>query len=107
MKKVVSVILFILMISVFIFEIYVGISGSIDVKRQYDELEARDASGHEYWGVGVDILVFALIFLSVIGGTISLLSCKIAQYKVIRIVSAVTCALFWFPIFMFGAIMTL
>ena len=107
MKKVISVILFILMIAVFIFEIYVGISGSIAVKRQYDELEARNASGHEYLGVGLDFLVFALIFLSVVGGVVSLLSCKFAQYKVIKIVSAVTCALFWFPIFMVGAIMTL
>ena len=107
MKKVISVILFILMIAVFIFEIYVGISGSIAVKRQYDELEARNASGHEYWGVGVDILVFALIFLSVVGGTISLLSWKFGQNQVIRTVSVVTCFLFLFPIFMVGAIMTL
>ena len=107
MKKVVSVILFILMISVFIFEIYVGISGGIAVKRQLDELAAREASGHEYLGVGLDVLVFDLIILSAVGGTLSLLSWKFGQYQVIRIVSAVTCALFLFPIFMFGAIMTL
>ena len=107
MKKIVSIFFFILMIAVFIFELYFGIAGVIDVNNAYAELEAREASGHEYLGVGLDILVIGVGFLSVVGFVISLISWKIAQNRVIRIVSAGMCPLFLLPIFVCGAIFTM
>lgn len=100
MKKFFSIVFFLLMIAVFVFEVYCGITGTIDVNRQYAELAARGASGHEYLGVGIDILVLGTIFLSIVGSIISIISWKIAQYRAFRIISGVTCLLFLTPIFM-------
>ena len=111
MKKVISYFFsyffFVLMIAVFIFELYFSIVGAIDINNQLAELAAREASGHELLGVGVDILVFGVVFLSVVGLVVSLVSCKIAQSRVVRIVSAVTCPLFLLPIFVSALILTL
>ena len=77
-KKVVSIFFFVLMIAVFIFEFYFGIAGAIDVNNAFAELEAREASGHEYLGVELDVLVIGVCFLSIVGFVISLVSCKIS-----------------------------
>ena len=95
------------MIVVFIFELYFGIAGAIDVNNAFAELEDREASGHEYLGVGLDVLVIGVCFLSIVGFVISLVSCKIAQGRVVRIVSAVVCPLFLLPILVSALILTL
>lgn len=105
MKKVVSIFLFILMIAVFIFDLYGAIVGAIDVNNAFAELEARGASGHEYLGVGLDVLVMGVIFLSIVGFVISLISRKIAQNRVIRMVSSMLCPLFLLPIFVCAVIL--
>ena len=51
------------MIAVFIFELYFWIAGAIEVNNAFAELEARGAGGHEYFGVGLDLLVFGIGFL--------------------------------------------
>ena len=107
MKKVISYFFFVLMIAVFIFELYFSIAGAIDINNRFAELAAREASGHELLGVGVEILVFGVVLFSVVGLVISLVSCKIAQSRVVRIVSAVTSPLFLLPIFVSALILTL
>ena len=106
-KKVVSIFFFVLMIAVFIFELYFGIAGAIDVNNAFAELEDREASGHEYLGVGLDVLVIGVCFLSIVGFVISLVSCKIAQSRVVRIVSVGMCSLFLLPIFVCSVILML
>lgn len=107
MKKVISCFFFVLMIAVFAFELYFGIAGAIDVNNRLAELVAREASGHELLGVGADILVFGVVLLSVVGLVISLASWKIAQNRIVRIVSAGACPLFFLPIFICAFILTL
>lgn len=94
MKKFFSLVLFILAIAVFIFELYFSISGAIDVKNQLAEWEASGESGHALLGIPLDILVFGVVFLSAVGFIISLVSWKIARNRVFRIVSAVMYPLF-------------
>lgn len=106
MKKAISIFFFLLMIAVFAWEVYGGITGVIDVKRAYAELAARGASGHEYLGVGDDILAMGMILFSVVEFVLALVSWKIAQYRVIKIVSAVMCLLFWVPIVAVAVAMT-
>ena len=99
MKKAISIFFFVLMIAVFVWETCSGIIGAIDVKNEYAALAERGAGGHEYLGVGVDILVIGMLFLSAVGFVISLISWKIAQYRVLRITSALVCCSSWVPIF--------
>ena len=105
MKKAFSLVVFALMITVFLFDIYICISGAIDVKDQLAELAAREAGGHELLGVGLDILVFGVVFVSAVGGIISFISYKIAQFKAMRIASAVIIPLFLLPIFISAIIL--
>ena len=107
MKKFFSLVFFILTIAVFIFELYISIAGAIDVNNQLVELAARGAGGHELLGVGLDILVFGLVFISVVGFVISYISWRIAQNRVIRIVSAMTYPMFVLPIFVCAIILIL
>ena len=74
MKKMVSVLFFIVTLVIFAADMYFGIAGSIDVKLQFAELAAKGASGHELWGVGLDVLVFGVVLLSIIGGVTALIS---------------------------------
>ena len=104
-KKLFSLFSFFLIFAIFVFDMYWGIAGAINVNNHLAELEARDASGHEILGVGLDILVLGVIFVSIIGCTISLVSWKIAQRKVIRISSAVMCPCFLIPIFICAIIL--
>ena len=99
MKKIISWILFILTLVIFIFDVYAAIFGAIDVKKQMDELIARGASGHEYLGVGDDILVLGIIFISVVGLIFSIVSLAVAQNRVIRNISFVLILLFLLMIF--------
>ena len=107
MKKVFSWMSFILMITIFVLDMHIGILGAIDVNHQLAELAAREASGHELLGVGLDILVFAVVLVSIVGGVITLISWKISQYKTIRIISAFMFPLFLLPIFITAIILTL
>ena len=97
MKKLISITLFILIIALFIFDLCFSIIGAFDVKNQLAELASRGASGHELWGVGIDILTFAVIIISIVGGAASLFSRKVAQYRLIRTVSSVLCPMFFLP----------
>ena len=106
MKKFFSILLFILVVVIFVIDIYGAIAGAIDVKNKYAEIAARGGSGVDYWGVGADILVIGIAFISIVGFIISLISWKISQYRVIRIVSAVMCVLFLLPSFVCAIILT-
>lgn len=105
MKKVFSLVFFVLTVAVFIFELYSAIAGAIDVNNQLAELAARGAGGHEILGVGADILVFGLIFLSTVGFIFSVISFIIAQYRAVRIASALLCPSFLLPLFVCGVIL--
>ena len=106
MKKIFSLILFILALAIFALDIYVSIAGAVDVRNHFDELVASGASGHEFLGVGIDILAFGVGLISIIGGVISRVSRKIAQHQAVRIASAVMCPLFLLPIFLGFLILT-
>ena len=106
MKKIISLILFILAVAVFIFELYFSIAGAVNVNNRLAELAARGASGHEYLGVGLDILVFGVILISIVGLVLAIISWKIAQYRAVRIVSGVLCPMFLLPIFVSAVILT-
>ena len=105
MRKLFSIVFFILVLAVFAFELYFGIVGAIEVNNQFAELAARGASGHEYLGVGLDIVVIGVLFLSVFGSVISFCSYKIAQHRMLRLASAVMCPLFFVPIFICAIIL--
>ena len=94
MKKLFSWILFILTVIVFIFDIYVTVAGTIDVKNQMDRLAATGASGVDYWGVGADILVMFIILITVVGLILAIVSSKFAQSRVIEILSIIIFLLF-------------
>ena len=98
MKKIFSIVLFVLTIAVFVFAVYNSIAGAIAVDRQLAELAAREASGHELLGVGLDILLFMLALTCAIGFVMAIVSRKIAPYRMVRILSGVLCSLFWLPI---------
>lgn len=106
-KKVFSWIFFILANTIFVYDMYFGIAGAIEVNHQFAELTARGASGHEFFGVGLDFLVIGVIFISIVGGIISLISWKIAQYKFIRITSVVMYLLFLLPCIIVAVILML
>jgi hypothetical protein len=94
MKKIFSWILFILTVIVFIFDIYVTVTGTIDVKNQMDRLAATGASGVDYWGVGADILIMFIILITVVGLILAIVSSKFAQSRVIEILSIIIFLLF-------------
>ena len=94
MKKLFSWILFILTVIVFIFDIYVTVTGTIDVKNQMDRLAATGASGVDYWGVGADILIMFIILITVVGLILAIVSSKFAQSRVIEILSIIIFLLF-------------
>ena len=109
MKKVISYFFFVLMIAVFVFELYFSIAGAMDMNHQMAELVAREASGHEYLGIGMGVLVFGfgIVLISIVGLVISIISRKIAQNRVIRIVSSALCPSFLLPIFVSALILAL
>lgn len=107
MKKVFSCFLFVLMIALFLFELYFSIAGAFDVNAQLAEFTASGESGHALLGVGTDILVFGVVLLSVFGSILSLVSRKMAQNRAVRMVSTVTCPLFLLPILVSALILTL
>lgn len=49
-------------IAVFVVELYFSIVGAIDVNKPFAELAERGASVHEILGVGLDILVFGVVY---------------------------------------------
>ena len=86
--------LFIITVIVFIFDIYVTVTGTIDVKNQMDRLAATGASGVDYWGVGADILIMFIILITVVGLILAIVSSKFAQSRVIEILSIIIFLLF-------------
>ena len=97
MKKFFSLFFFILTIVIFIIAMVFSIDCAIDCSRQLAELAAREAGGHELLGVPVDVLVLGDVFFSIIGLIISGISWKIAQYRVVRIMSGSLYFLFLLP----------
>ncbi len=94
MKKILSWVFFVLMIFVFVFDIYFAISRAIDVQRNLDKLAATPgASGVDYLGVGVFNLVLGVIAISIIGLVFAIVSCKISRNRAMSIISysALTC----------------
>ena len=104
MKKFFSFTFFILAIAVFVYEMYFSIVGAFEVDNQFTELAARGASGHEILGVGLDILVFECIFISIVGFVLAIISWKIAQYKSVRKISGILSLLFLLPFFIIAFI---
>lgn len=94
MRRIVSWILVILIVLIFAYDIYFVIAGTIEVKSQLDRLEASNASGHEYLGVPIDIVVIGTFLISVVGLIFSIISSKIAQNNVIRKLSFTLSCLF-------------
>ena len=94
MRRIISWILVILIVLVFAYDIYFVIAGTIEVKNQLDRLAASNASGHEYLGVPIDIVVIGTFLISVVGLIFSIISSKIAQNKVIRKLSFTLSCLF-------------
>ena len=76
------------------FDIYITVAGAIDVRNQYDRLEASGASGHEYLGVGIDILIMGVALITFVGMILSFVTLTIAQSSLIRIVSGTLFLLF-------------
>jgi hypothetical protein len=104
MKKAISCFLFVLTIAILVFHTYFGIVGATKVKARLVELEARGASGHEYLGVGADVVVLSLGLFSIIGVAFSLLSALIARCRAIRIASWILCPSFILPILVSGLV---
>ena len=98
MKKVFSIVFFVLAVTAFLYAMYVSVAGALDVNCQLAELAAREASGHELLGIGLDILVFWLALVSVFGLAIAIISWKIAQYRVVRMISGFLCPSFLLPL---------
>ena len=94
MKKVLSWILFILTVIIFIFDIYFTVEGTIEVRDQFDRLEARGEGGIEYLGVGVDVLVMWVILITAVGLAFAFASSKLAQKRAVEIVSIALFLLF-------------
>ena len=105
MKKFFSWVLFLLAIFIFFLDIGFVVDGVIEIKNQYAELAARNASGSEYLGVGTDVFVMLFLLISLVGLIISGISLKIAPNRFVRGVSLVLSILFTLPligiIFMF------
>lgn len=94
MKKVISWVLFILVVVTFVFDIFFAVYGAIDVKNEFDRLAAEGASGVDYFGVGADILVMGIFFLSFVGAILAFISSKLAQSRVVKSISFVLFLLF-------------
>ncbi len=107
MKKLISITLFILIIGVFIFDLYFSITCAADVNKQFADLASGGAGGHELLGTGLDVLVFGVGFLSVAGLILSWVSWSVAQYRAIRIASGILCPIFFIPIFISACVLTL
>ena len=96
-KKFFSIFFFVLMILIFIFDLYGGITGAIEANNKFAEIRARGGGGMEFLAVGADLVVFGVIFISLVGYIISIISCVLAQYRVIRAVSVLMCLLYPLP----------
>ena len=94
MKKIVSWILFVLTVLTFAFDICFAVDGMIEVKNQLDLLAKRGASGHEYLGVPIDIVMIGVFVISLFGWILSLVSSKMAQCRVMKVMSSVLNAFF-------------
>ena len=96
-EKFFSMVFFILTVAAFALDLYIGIAGAIGVNNQFAAIAARGESGHALLGVGLDILVIAVILVSLVGIVFSLVSWKIAQYNAIRVASMVMFLSFFLP----------
>lgn len=105
MKKLFSTVFFTLTVAVFVFTCSFGIAGAVDVKQQLAALAAREASGHELLGVGLDILVLGTAFFTALGVAMAVISWRIAQHRVVRTVSALLCPLYLVPILVSACIL--
>lgn len=104
MKKVVSWLLFILTILIFSYDIYGTVSGAIDIKNQFAVIEASGGSGVDYWGVGADIFIFLIAFITIIGMGFAVASWLLAENRVVRKISLAILILFVPVIVICGAL---
>ncbi|MBE6577556.1 MAG: hypothetical protein E7653_05415 [Ruminococcaceae bacterium] len=91
MKKIFSIIVFVLSILILLFNIFSIVFGGLDIKRECEELAAHGASGVDYLGVHAEmgILVIGSALISVVGVILSLVAMKLTQIRLISIVSYV------------------
>ena len=89
MKKKISVILFILSICIFVYDVYFTIVGTLDVKASLDLVSASGGGRIDYLGVGLDILIIFVALFTVISLALSIASSVVAQSHVIRIASII------------------
>ncbi len=106
MKKVFSYFFFVLMIALFLYELYFSIAAAIDVRANYAAFLESGDSGHRLLGVGWDVLIIFDILFSVAGLVLSGISFLMAQNRVVRISSAIGCPLFFLPILVSVIIVT-
>ncbi|MGN0114855.1 MAG: hypothetical protein ACI396_05970 [Acutalibacteraceae bacterium] len=89
MKKVISVILFVLSIIAALLDVFVCVYGFIDINNDLTDLSMAHASGADYLGVAVGVGVYAIVifFISLFGSIISGINAKIAVNKAVRYIS--------------------
>ena len=93
MKKRIILFLDILAISVYGFDLYFAISGAFDVRKNLDKLsETPGVSGVDYLGVGVDILVFGVIAISLVGILLAAITYILSQNRPMRMMTYIAMA---------------
>lgn len=107
MKKVISVILFVLSIIASLFDIFVCVYGFIDISNELAKIPAH-ASGSEYLGVAIGVGVYAIgIFvISLFGLIISGVNAAITEKKAFKYISIVMVSLFVLILMMLPAVAT-
>lgn len=99
-EKVVSIILFVLSIIAFLFDIFVCVCGFIDINSEVTRLSMTHASGSDYLGVAVGIGVYAIVIfcISLFGSIISGINSKITENKAIKYISLGMVSVFYFTV---------
>lgn len=89
MKKVISIILFVLSIIATLLDIFVCVYGLIDIYNEVTELSMAHASGADYLGVAVGLGVYAIgiFIISLFGIIISGINAKITERIAIKYIS--------------------
>lgn len=107
MKKVVSVILFVLSIIAALFDVFVCVYGIIDISDELARIPAH-ASGSEYLGVaiGVGIYAFGIFVISLFGLIISGINAAITEKKAFKYISIALVSLFVLILMLLPAVAT-
>ncbi len=91
MKKILSIIFFVLTILILIFNICFIVFGGLDIKRESEALAAQGASGVDYLGAhaAMAFLIIGSALISFVGAILSFIAMKLTQIHAIGIVSFV------------------